>query len=315
MSHQELTSISVVIPIYNEEENISELYRRLRGVLDGHFSTARCEMIFVDDGSKDKSIAMLEALHQKDARVHIVQFSRNFGHHMAVTAGLDHAKGDVTVLMDGDLQDRPEDIPALVGKIGQGFDLVYAVRKGGDDGGGFTARMGSHAFVWLMKQMVREPMAIETSIFRAMRRNVLEEVKQMRERDRFLIGLIDWVGFSQGTVEVMRDKRFAGETKYPFKKRVRLALNAMFSFSTLPLEMAGTIGFIVTIVSFVMGVYFLMKKLFWGVDVQGFASLIVSIFFLGGVQLIILGVLGAYIGRIYMEAKRRPLYIVKKIIE
>ena len=302
---------SVVIPIYNEEEVLPELYKRLTAVMET--LGAPYEVIFVDDGSTDRSFHILENLHRTNRSVKVIKFSRNFGQHIAITAGLDYAAGDVVILMDGDLQNRPEDIPSLIAKINKGYDIVYTIRKGRKDP--FLKRVNSQLFTWIMKRIVRDPIAIETSIFRAMRKNVIEAVRELRERNRFIVGIIDWTGFQQTSITVMHDRRFAGKTKYPFYKQFHLALDAIFAFSTFPLQLASIFGFFITLVAFGFGAYIIVRTLLWGVAIPGFASVIVSLFFLSGVQLTLLGIIGAYIGRIYNETKQRPLYIVEKRLE
>lgn len=303
--------LSVVIPIYNEEEVLPELYRRLILVVEA--LNAEYEVLFVDDGSTDASPQILRKFHESNKNVKVLQFSRNFGHHIAITAGLDHSSGDTVVLMDGDLQNRPEDIPVLLKKIEEGYDTVYTVRKNRQDS--LLKKVSSRLFVWAMKRILIEPMAVETSIFRAMRRDVVEAVQKLREHNRFIIGLIDWVGFKQTSVEVEHERRFAGKSKYSFARQIRLALDAAFSFSTLPLQVTSIVGFLITFVSFGLGAYIILQKLLWGISVPGYASLIFSVFFMGGVQLITLGIIGSYLWRTYIETKQRPLYIIKKTIE
>ncbi len=302
--------LSVIIPIYNEEATLPELHRRLSATLDD-LAVGSVEVIFVDDGSSDASARLLEEFHEKDNRFKVLQFSRNFGHHIAVTAGLDHSQGEIVILMDGDLQNRPEDIPALLQKIGEGYDVVSTIRKNRKDP--LAKKTFSKLFVWLMGKVVEESISLEsTSIFRALKRDVVDALGDLRERNRFVIGLIDWTGYKHTSIEVVHEKRFDGESKYSFYKQLRLALDAIFSFSTFPLQVASMLGFAITASSFAYGLYIVVRKLVWGFSVPGFASLTVSIFFMGGVQLIILGTVGAYIGRIYTEVKQRPLYIVKK---
>ena len=306
-------TLSVVVPIFNEEDTLPELYRRLVDALDvlGGF---KVEIVFVDDGSKDSSASIIEKFHESDKRVKMVQFSRNFGHHMAATAGLDNANGEIIVLMDGDLQNRPEDIPALLQKIDEGYDLVSTTRKERQDP--LIKMVLSKMFIWLMGKVIKEPVSIvNTSIFRAMRREVVDVMGEIRERNRFAMGLIDWTGFRSTSIEVIHDNRFAGTSKYTLSKQIKLALDAIYSFSTFPLQLAATLGFIVTGASFLYGFYVIVRKLIWGFTLPGFASLTVSVFFIGGVQLIVLGVIGSYIGRIYTEVKKRPLYIVKKRLD
>ncbi|MBL7046011.1 MAG: glycosyltransferase family 2 protein, partial [Parcubacteria group bacterium] len=294
-------TLSVVVPIFNEEDTLPELYRRLVDALDV-LEGFKVEIVFVDDGSKDSSASIIEKFHESDKRVKMVQFSRNFGHHMAATAGLDNANGEIIVLMDGDLQNRPEDIPALLQKIDEGYDLVSTTRKERQDP--LIKMVLSKMFIWLMGKVIKEPVSIvNTSIFRAMRREVVDVIGEIRERNRFVMGLIDWTGFRSTSIEVIHDNRFAGTSKYTLSKQIKLALDAIYSFSTFPLQLAATLGFIVTGASFLYGFYVIVRKLIWGFTLPGFASLTVSVFFIGGVQLIVLGVIGSYIGRIYTEVK------------
>lgn len=300
--------LSIVIPLFNEREGISELCTRLQAACNA--LEMQSEILFVDDGSSDGTFEFLEQMRAKDSRIKCIQFSRNFGHHIAVTAGLDNAFGDIVIVMDGDLQNRPEDISILVKKIEEGYDVVYTVRKNRQDS--FFKRLNSRAFVWLMKQVVREPLSADSSIFRAMRQNVVAALRETRERNRYVVGLIGWVGFRHTWVEVQHDKRFAGKSTYSFRRQVRLALDALFSFSTLPLQLASMVGFGITCFSFLYGAILIVRKLLWGFVLPGYASIMVAIFFLGGVQLIMLGIIGSYIGRIYSEVQQRPLYILKR---
>jgi len=304
-----MKSLSIIIPIYNEEDTIPQLWNRLHATLNT-LKEYTFTVIFVDDGSSDKSMQLLEKLHEKEKRISIIQFSRNFGHHIAVTAGLDHAHGDIVILMDGDLQNRPEDIPRLLQKMHEGYDIVYTIRKSRQDP--FLKKVMSRFFIWFMGKVVQDPMTVGTSIFRALRQEVVVEIKKLHERNRYVIGLIDWTGFKQTSIEVKHDERFAGKTKYSFGKQLRLAFDAMFSFSTFPLQLATMFGFLITVFAFSYGTYAIIRRLIWGFTTEGFAAITVSIFFLGGVQLIILGIIGSYIGRIYTEVKQRPLYIIKR---
>ena len=303
--------ISIIISVLNEEGNLLELYARLSKVIEK--SEKSYEIIFTDDGSKDKSFEILMNFHQKDKKVKIIKFSRNFGHHMALCAGLDYCKGEAVVLMDGDLQDRPEDIPDLLSKIEQGYDVVYALRKSHESP--FLDRITSEIFYKIFNKFAKIDIVQHAGNFRVMRRDIVDILNKLKERSRFIPGLIDWTGFKSTGVEVKREARLAGKRKYNFWKRLRLAVVAIVSFSHFPLQIAGYLGFTVAGLSFLSGIYLIIRKLFFGIPLVGYTSLIVPIFFLAGVQLIVLGVIGEYIGKIFIEVQHRPLYIIEKIIE
>ncbi|MBI2450067.1 MAG: glycosyltransferase family 2 protein [Candidatus Nealsonbacteria bacterium] len=302
--------LSVIIPVYNEEENVEELYRRLRAVL---LKSAKIyEIIFVDDGSKDKTPLILRELHAKDDAVKILQFARNLGQHIAFSAGLDFASGDIVLTMDGDLQDRPEDIPKLLDKMGEGYDMVCGKRMSRKDP--LFRKIISRVFYFLMRRLVDEETEIDTIVFRAMARRVVENLRQCQERNRYVIGLINWLGFPQAFVWVPHEARFRGKSKYTIGKLFRLALDATFSFSNRLLKIASVIGFFISAIAFLMGLYFVWDMTAHGSSASGYFSIILAVFFLGGIQLIILGIVGEYVGRIYIETKGRPLYIIKEKI-
>ncbi|MCK4325579.1 glycosyltransferase family 2 protein [bacterium] len=302
------TATSVIVPVFNEEEVISELYERLSVVMESLDESY--EIVFVDDGSRDRSFEILQDIHQKDRRVRVVKFSRNFGHHIAVTAGLDYAKGAVVILMDGDLQDPPEEIPKLWGKFKEGYDIVYAIRKASQVP--FLKRLFSKWFYALFGIIGNVEIPKQSGIFRIITRRVVGHIKACRERSRFVLALISWVGFSSIGVETERKERHAGKPKYNLLKSTKLAVNAIISSSNFPLHIAAYTGFLIATISFFIGLYILVKKVFWGMALPGYASIIVSIFFLGGIQLILMGVVGEYIGKIYTEVRNRPLYIVEQ---
>ena len=305
-----MKKISFVIPIYNEEENILELYKRLKQALTNDFRDFEYEIIFVDDGSKDRSIEVLEGLHNQDRNVKAIQFSRNFGHHIAITAGLDAANGDFVVMMDGDLQDQPEEILKLYNKLQEGYDVVYAERA--NKKSGLINRALSRLFNVLIKKMIDESIVINSTIFRIMTRQAVESVKLLREQNRYIVGIIGWVGFRHASQKVEHGKRSAGKSKYNLSRRLSLALSAIFSFSSYPLRLIIKIGLFFVFISFLVGAFIIYKKLFYGVPVLGWSSLISAVLIMGGIQIIILGVIGEYVGRNYIETKNRPLYIVKK---
>jgi dolichol-phosphate mannosyltransferase len=302
---------SVVVPVFNEEGNVPELHRRLVATLEGMGRSF--EIVFVDDGSRDGSYAAIERLFQVDQRVRAVRFSRNFGHHLAITAGLDAARGQAVVLMDSDLEDRPEVIPALFAKLEEGFDVVYGIRRGRTHS--LFKRVTSKLFMAFMNRIADGDIALNTSILRIVRRPVVDAVAACREQHRFILGLFSWVGFRQTGIEVEHGERFAGETKYSLAKMVKLAMNTITASSTLPLKAASFLGTVVSSLSILYALLLLGKKLLWDTMVEGWTSTIVTGLFLGGVQLICLGILGEYVGRIYSEIQRRPLYVVAERLD
>jgi len=312
----ELTpEFSVVIPICNEAENIPELYERLSGVMEALCADRKLpgdsyEIIMVDDGSSDGSWQCIRELHEKDRRVRGISFSRNFGHHIAITAGLDSAKGRAVILMDGDLQDPPEEIPKLDSKFNEGFDIVYGIRQRRNDP--IVKKASSSLFWWILRRFSGVDMPQGQTMLRILSRKLIDVIKDMKEYSRFIHGMMAWPGFPAATVEVSHSPRTKGTSKYNIPKMFRLAFHAVTSFSTIPLKLAIYMGFASSLFSFFVGVYFLYKKIFYGIPVLGYASIIVAIFFVGGIQLLVLGIFGEYIGRTYQELQKRPLYIVRE---
>jgi len=301
--------ISVVVPCYNEEEVIRATHSRLINVFSTQLPDYDVELVYVNDGSRDSTLALLRQLQLSDRRVRIVSFSRNFGHQVAVTAGVDHASGDAVVLIDADLQDPPEAIAEMVARWRDGYDVAYGVR---------TDRVGESAFkLWTAKLFYRginrlsnTPIPLDTGDFRLMDRKVVEALRAMPERDRFLRGMVSWVGFRQVAVPYRRAPRFAGETKYPVGKMLRFAIDGITSFSATPLKVATWMGFAASMIALLGVVYAFVIRLFTREWVSGWAALFVAVLFVGGVQLIALGIIGEYVGRIYGEVKRRPLYVI-----
>jgi glycosyltransferase involved in cell wall biosynthesis len=298
---------SVVIPIYNEEENLLDLYKRLSSVLE---RIGTYEIILVDDGSRDRSWAIIKELHEKDRRVKGVSFSRNFGHHIAITAGLDYAGGRTIILMDGDLQDQPEEIPKLWEKMREGYDLVYGIRKAKKDS--LPKRLHSFLFWWFLNKLSGIDIPRNQTLLRIFDKKILDVLKDMRERARFIHGMIAWTGFRTALQEVEHAPRERGVSKYNMIKLFRLAFNAITSFSTLPLRLATYLGLISAGVGLLYGFYFIYKKIFLGIPVLGYASIIVAVLFVGGIQLLILGIIGEYLGRVYQEVQARPIYILRE---
>lgn len=306
--------ISYIFPVYNEAATLDTLYKVLTAELAKVSTRYDFEILFVNDGSQDASFAKLTEFHQKDPRVVILNFSRNFGHQMAITAGLDHATGDAAIIMDSDLQDPPSVSVQLIEKWQQGFEVVYAQRKSRRDT--FMKKLMASLYYRLLERLADIKIPRNTGDFRLLDRRVVEEMRKFRERNRYMRGLTSYVGFKQAAVLFDRDERLAGETNYPLQKMINLALDGITSFSTVPLKIISQIGFLVSVLSFVGVLYALGVRIFFPeISVPGFAFTVISLFFLGGVQLVTLGILGTYVGRIYSEVQQRPLYIVSHKLE
>jgi glycosyltransferase involved in cell wall biosynthesis len=298
---------SIVIPVYNEAEVLPALYNRLMRVMEGLVEPY--EIIFVNDGSHDDSILLLRDFQARDERVKFLSLSRNFGHQIAITAGLDYSSGQAAVVMDADLQDPPEVIPRLIEQWRKGYDVVFAVRAK-RQGEGLFKRATAAIFYRLFRRLTTTAIPLDAGDFRLMSRRAVEALQSIRERNRFIRGLAGWIGFQQTAVTFVRDVRQAGETKYPLKKMMQFAFNGLMSFSLVPLQLASYLGFLISSIAFVYIVYAIGLKLFTDRVVWGWTSVMVAVLFLGGVQLVSLGIIGAYIGRIYEEVKQRPLYVV-----
>jgi len=300
--------ISVIIPVFNEEANIPELLQRLKAVFSENFKTT--EIIFVDDGSTDGTANLLHSYAESQKWLRVIELSRNFGNQAAVSAGLDHCHGDCAVIIDGDLQDPPELIPKMISKWQEGFDVVYAQRMK-REGESFFKRISAALFYRILQKMAHVDIPRDTGDFRLIDRRVINALQQMPERNRFLRGMVSWAGFRQTGVSYSRDKRFAGETKYPFFKMLKFALTGITSFSFLPLQLASYFGFLVSIFSFIAAIYVLYLKYFTDRTIQGWTSMMIALLFLGGIQLITLGIIGEYIGRMSEEVKQRPAYLIR----
>lgn len=299
-------ALSIVIPVLNEESNVEPLYRRLKQALSG---LGEIELIFIDDGSTDSTLAKVKALRQGDPAVKYRSFSRNFGHQVAVTAGLDAAQGEATVVIDADLQDPPEIIPQLHAKFREGYDVVYAVRSQ-RHGESWFKLASAKVFYRLLRYLTGFPIPVDSGDFRLLSRRAVETFGRLRERHRYVRGMVSWMGFRQAGVEYVRDPRHSGETKYGLRKMLSLAMDGMTSFSNVPLQIAGHLGFWISGLSLLYILYIVGMKLFTDKPIIGWASTMIAIIFFGGVQLITLGVIGEYIGRISDEVKGRPIYIV-----
>ncbi len=296
--------LSVVVPILDEQESIEELYRRLVSAVEG----LECELIFVDDGSEDSTPEMLARLAEADERVGVLTLSRNFGHQAALTAGLDHAAGDVVVMLDADLQDPPELIPAMLGSWADGADVVHAVRRRRSGEPRWRLALIG-AFYRIFGRLAVIDSTGNAGDFRLIDARALDALLFMRERNRFLRGMSVWVGFDQATLAYDRDPRFAGATKYPFRSLVRLALDGIISFSLVPLRIATFLGLIVSAVAF-LGIPIAIAFKIAGLFVPGITTVLLAVLLLGGIQLLTLGIIGEYLGRAYEESKRRPIYLV-----
>jgi dolichol-phosphate mannosyltransferase len=302
--------ISVVVPIFFEEEVLGESYARLKKVLTSLPPKYDHEILFVNDGSADRSLELMLAISKDDSHVRIIDLSRNFGHQFAITAGMDLAAGDAVVVIDADLQDPPEVIPRMVAKWEEGFKVVYGVRTMRQGESRFK-RATASLFYRLLQSLSGTKLPVDAGDFRLIDRSVVNVMKNMREEHRYVRGLMAWAGFSQCGVEYERDRRYAGETKYSLTKMFRLALDGIVSFSAKPLYLAGYLGLLVTFLSMLQVVWILVGKLLHPESsVLGWTSLMAAILFLGGIQLICIGILGQYLGRVFEQCKHRPLYVV-----
>jgi dolichol-phosphate mannosyltransferase len=301
--------ISIVIPVYNEQENIPVLYERLTGVLN------QCEpgyeIVFVDDGSRDQSLDLLRGLEARDRHVKVVELARNFGHQVAISAGLDHTCGQGVVIMDADLQDPPEVLPQFIAKWREGHDVVYAIREHRKEG--WLKRTAYTLFYRMLQRIANIRIPLDAGDFCIMDRRMVDLLNGMPERNRFVRGIRSWVGLDQVGLAYERQERYAGEPKYTFRRLLYLALDGLVSFSYVPLRMISIAGLCVSVMSFFLAVFYLIKKLTSGLSPPGFATLVVAMFFLAGIQLITIGVIGEYVGRIFEEVKRRPLYVIRRV--
>lgn len=302
--------ISVVVPVFNEAEGIAYFHERATAALKA-LPDCDYELVYIDDGSKDASYDIMRRFADSDARVQIVKFSRNFGHQIAITAGLDYARGDAVVFIDADLQDPPERIADLVAKWREGNDVVYArraVRKGETQFKLITAAV----FYRMLRAIANIDIPPDVGDFRLISARVADQLRAMREKDRFIRGLVSWVGFKQTFIMYERDERYAGTTKYPLRKMIKFALDGLTSFSSAPLRIATWLGNLVSGLAFLYLIVIIAQALL-GYTVPGFASIMVAVLFIGGVQLICLGILGEYLGRVFNEVKPRPVYIVEEL--
>jgi dolichol-phosphate mannosyltransferase len=303
---------SIVAPVFNEIDNLQEFYRRVKAVMDT--TGKEWELVLVDDGCTDGSTEVIRDLAEMDKRVRPVIFARNFGHQIAVTAGLDYARGDAVVIIDADMQDPPEVILELIEKWREGYEVVYAVRAE-REGESWFKKFTASLFYRIILRITDVKIPLDTGDFRLLDRKVVDVMNSMRERHRFLRGMASWVGFKQIGVEYKRAARYAGVTKYPFRKMLELALNGVTSFSYFPLQVATYVGFFAAGIAILAIPVVIVMRMTGSQAFLGQATTLISVLFLGGVQLISLGILGEYIGRLYDEAKGRPLYIVSEAPE
>lgn len=300
--------ISIVVPVFNEENNIVPLYKEVKSALSNTDETI--EIIFVDDGSHDRSVNEIKELHAQDPNIKLLSFSRNFGHQIALTAGIDHAQGDAVIVMDADLQHPPELLPTLVHYWQEGYDIVYTVRESTKDVS-FFKRFSSRMFYKIFKKLTGIDMPKNTADFRLIDRKVVNCFSSIRERTRFLRGLTTWVGFKTKAVSYKAKSRYSGQSKYCFMKMLLFSLDGIFSFSTIPLLISVYLGFLMTLLSVFLIFHAVYVRYFTNKAISGWATIIVLITIIGGVQLILLGFVGMYIGKIYEETKQRPLYIIR----
>lgn len=304
--------ISVLVPAFNEEDVIEIFHARMGEVFD-KLPQYRCEMIFINDGSSDRTREIILDLANRDPRVSAISLSRNFGKEAAMTAGLDHARGDAVAIFDVDLQDPPDLLFRFVEHWEHGYDVVYAKRTH-RDGESWVKKATAATFYQVIQKLSRVSIPQDTGDCRLMSRRVVQELTRLREHHRFMKGLFAWVGFPSIAVEYRRDPRVAGETKFNYWKLWNFALEGITSFTIAPLKIAMYVGFTLAVASFAMGGWIVVKTLVWGEEVRGYPTLIVTVLCLGGMQLFFIGVLGEYLGRIFGETKRRPLYIIQECL-
>ena len=303
-------TLSLVIAAYNEEDVLHILFERLETVMAGLGESY--EIVCVNDGSRDRTAEILNAAHEADPRIKVIHLARNFGKELALTAGLDFATGKAVIPLDADLQDPPELIADFLRLWREGYDVVFAVREARDTDS-WLKRTTAGAFYATLGRLSNVRIPANAGDFRLMDRRVVDALKQLRERNRFMKGLFSWVGFRQTSIPYRRPERAAGKTKFNYWKLWNFALDGITGYSTLPLRIAGYSGLLFTLVAMVYGAFLLLRTVVFGVDLPGYASLMVAVIFMGGVQLVVLGIIGEYLGRMYDEAKQRPLYVVDSV--
>lgn len=307
-----MKTISVVVPCYNEVEVFNETYKRLKDTLNSISSQYEHEIIFVNDGSTDQTLSMISDVVQSDSKIKCISFSRNFGHQLAITAGLDHCVGDAAIVIDADLQDPPHVMLDMIEQWENGYDVVFGKRREREGESRFKLLTAKY-FYKIINKLSDVEIPKDTGDFRLMDRAALDQFLRMRESFRFVRGMVAWIGFKQTFVEYDRESRFAGSTKYPLKKMLRLASDAILAFSNVPLKIATWLGFLTSFAAFLGILYALYSRLF-GTYEPGWTTIMLAVLLIGGIILMVLGVIGSYIGRIYNEVKGRPLYIIKEKI-
>ncbi|MBE0596261.1 MAG: glycosyltransferase family 2 protein, partial [Desulfuromonadales bacterium] len=308
MTTNEPVFLSLVVPAYNEEAVIGHFYDRTGPILKA--ISENFEIIFINDGSRDRTVDEVVALHERDPRVKLIDLSRNFGKEIALSAGLDFSRGEVVIVIDADLQDPPELIPQMVAKWREGYDMVYATRLA-RQGETLVKKATANAFYRMIGRLTKIHIPKNTGDFRLLSRRAVEALKTLREQHRFMKGLFSWIGFRQISLPYCREPRYAGQTKWNYWKLWNFAIEGITSFSYIPLQVASYIGLTIASCSFVYAFYLVLKTFYGGVDVPGYASLMVAILFFSGVQLSFLGVMGEYLGRMFNETKNRPLYLAQ----
>lgn len=303
--------LTILIPVFNEEENLLPLYKRIVAILSVRKESF--EMVFINDGSMDKSLNILKELRERDNRIKIVNLSRNFGHEIATSAGLRYAKGDAVIVMESDLQRPPEFIPDLIAKYGEGYDIVCALRRERRAESLYKNIM-SKLFYKVINKIIEIKLPPGSTEFMILNRKAVNAILQFKENVRFFRGMVSWIGFKSAVIYYEEDQRYGGRSKYNLSKLIRLALDIITGYSIKPLILVTYLGFTVFSVSFLLMIYYLAKTLIYGIFFPGYASLILTILFIGGVQLLSVGIIGQYIGRIYTETQRRPLYLVDELI-
>ncbi len=302
--------VSILVPAYNEQEVLNLLYDRLKTIMD-NLSSYDFEILFVNDGSKDDTLSVMDKLHKKDLRVNYLNLSRNYGKETAMIAGLDYIKGDCVVILDADLQDPPELIPEMIKFWEDGYDDVYAKRRS-RKGESFLKKLTSKIFYKTLQSVTNIEIQKDTGDFRLLDRRCIEALKSIRESQRYTKGLFSWIGYNKKEILFDRDARAAGQTKWNYGKLINLSIDGLTSFTTAPLRWSAIMGILVSLAGFIYMLVIIFKTIFYGIDVPGYSSTMVVILFLGGIQLIFLGVIGEYLGRTFYETKGRPLYFVER---
>lgn len=303
--------LSVVVPMYNEEQGASECVKRLKEVLSQ--MGCRYEILFVNDGSRDRTLSILKDERTREPNMKVIDLSRNFGHQLAITAGIDYAEGDAVIIIDGDLQDPPELFPEMVAKWQEGFDVVHAKRRKRTGETTFKL-LTAKLYYRIIREIAHVDIPVDVGDFRLMSRKAVDALKQLREKHRYVRGMVAWLGFPQGTVMYDRSARFAGVTKYSLRRMISFSWIGLTSFSIVPLRLATLCGLLSAVVGFLYGIYALIVKFYYQTAIVGWTSLVILVLLLGGIQLICLGIIGEYVGKLYEESKQRPLYLINEVV-